>query len=48
MSCIYKGNFDIFKGLVTNDHFRHFDTLIQTIMGLSIVFETIGGYVKNY
>ena len=33
---------------VTNDHFCHFDTLIQTMIGLYIVFETMGGLSKVY
>ena len=31
-----KGNFDIFIGFVMNNHFRHFDTLIQIMRGLVI------------
>mgnify|MGYP004720651959 CR=1 FL=1 len=37
-----------FSKVVTNDHFCHFDNLIQTMKGLYIVFETIGGlYTKT-
>ena len=37
------GSFDIFKCSIVNDHFRHFNTLIQTMSGLYITFETIKG-----
>ena len=48
MSCIYKGNFDIFKSFVTNDYFRYFDTLIQTMKGLYIAFKIIGGNIQKH
>ena len=47
VSCIYKGNFDIFKCFITNDQLRHFDTLIQTMKRLYIIFKTIGGLCRK-
>ena len=43
MPCIYKDNFNILKSSATNNYFRHFGTLILTMRGLYITFETIEG-----